>query len=95
MTISALLITKFDKNESLNISFILSIPVTIIAGLMGIYLLLDDIIINMISVLIAFIVGIITIRFFIIFTQSVAFYNFVFFIGFLLISGGALYLISI
>ena len=95
MTISALLITKFDKNEALNISFILSIPVTIIAGLMGIYLLLDDIVINLTSVLVAFIVGTITIRFFIIFTRSVAFYNFVFFIGFLLISGGALYLISI
>ena len=95
MTISALLLTKFDKNEALNISFILSIPVTIIAGLLGIYLLLDDIIINLISVLVAFIVGIMTIRFFIIFTRSVAFYNFVFFIGFLLISGGALYLISI
>ena len=66
MTISALLITKFDKNEALNISFILSIPVTIIAGLMGIYLLLDDIVINLTSVLVAFIVGTITIRFFII-----------------------------
>ena len=95
MTISALLIRKFDKNEALNISFILSIPVTIIAGIMGIYLLLDDIFINLISVLVAFIVGIITIRYFIIITQSIAFYNFVFFIGFLLISGGVLYLVFI
>ncbi|MFL2763071.1 MAG: undecaprenyl-diphosphate phosphatase [Dehalococcoidia bacterium] len=95
MTISALLIRKFDKNEALNISFILSIPVTIIAGIMGIYLLLDDIFINLISVLVAFIIGIITIRYFIIITQSIAFYNFVFFIGFLLISGGVLYLVFI
>ena len=95
MTISALLIRKFDKNEALNISFILSIPVTIIAGIMGIYLLLDDIFINLISVLVAFIIGIITIRYFIIITQSISFYNFVFFIGFLLISGGVLYLVFI
>ncbi len=92
LTISALLLAKFDKSEALNISFILSIPVTIIAGIMGIYILSNDIYINLLAIFVAFAVGIATIRVLVKFTESVNFYNFILFIGFTLVFGGSVYL---
>tara|TARA_B110000116_G_scaffold125750_1_gene109017 strand:+ start:421 stop:1203 length:783 start_codon:yes stop_codon:yes gene_type:complete len=95
MTISALLIRKFDKNDALNISFILSIPVTFIGGILGIYVLGDNILTNLFPVFIAFVFGCLTIKLLIQFTKTITFYKFILSIGLALILGGVIYIVYI
>ena len=95
MTISALLIRKFDKNDALNISFILSIPVTLIGGGLGVYVLGDNILTNLFPVFIAFAFGCLTIKLLIQFTKIIVFYKFILSIGLALIFGGVIYMIFV
>jgi len=93
LTISSLLLRGFDKTESLNISFILGIPVTFVAGVIGMLYLSNILLIDILAIIISFLIGYISIKFFITITNKIEFYSFVIVVGIMILISSSIYLL--
>ena len=93
LTISSLLLRGFNKTESLNISFILGIPVTFVAGVTGMIYLSKILLIDILAIIISFLIGYISIKFFITITNKIEFYSFVIVVGIMILISSSIYLL--
>ena len=93
LTISSLLLRGFNKTESLNISFILGIPVTLVAGVIGLIYLTEKSFLDILAIIISFLIGYLSIKFFITITKKVEFYTFVIFLGLVILMSSTIYLL--
>ena len=93
LTISSLLLRGFNKTESLNISFILGIPVTLVAGVIGLIYLTEKSFLDILAIIISFLIGYLSIKFFITITKKVEFYTFVIFLGLVILISSTIYLL--
>ena len=93
LTISSLLLRGFNKTESLNISFILGIPVTLVAGVIGLIYLTEKSFLDILAIIISFLIGYLSIKFFITITKKVEFYSFVIFLGVMILISSGIYLL--
>ena len=95
LTISSLLLRGFNKTESLNISFILGIPVTLVAGVIGLIYLTEKSFLDILAIIISFLIGYLSIKFFITITKKVEFYSFVIFLGVMILISSGIYLLIV
>ena len=93
LTITSLLLRGFNKTESLNISFLLGIPVTLVAGVTGLIYLTEILFIDILAIIISFLIGYISIKFFIAITNKIEFYSFVIAIGIMILISSGIYLL--
>ena len=93
LTITSLLLRGFNKTESLNISFLLGIPVTFVAGVTGLIYLTEILFIDILAIIISFLIGYISIKFFIAITNKIEFYSFVIAIGIKILISSGIYLL--
>ncbi len=95
LTISSLLLRGFDKTESLNISFILGIPVTFIAGVTGFIYLTDISFVDILAIIISFVIGYFSIKLFTTITRKIEFYSFVIVVGLMVLISSSIYLLIV
>ena len=93
LTITSLLLRGFNKTESLNISFLLGIPVTLVAGVTGLIYLTEILLIDILAIIISFLIGYLSIKFFITITNKIKFYSFVIFLGLMILVSSGMYLL--
>ena len=93
LTITALLLRGFNKTESLNISFLLGIPVTLVAGVTGLIYLTEILFIDILAIIISFLIGYLSIKFFITIANKIEFYSFVIFLGLMVLVSSGIYLL--
>jgi len=95
LTITSLLLRGFNKTESLNISFLLGIPVTLVAGVTGLIYLTEILFIDILAIIISFLIGYLSIKFFITITNKIEFYSFVIFLGIMILISSGIYLLIV
>ena len=95
LTITSLLLRGFNKTESLNISFLLGIPVTLVAGITGLIYLTEILFIDILAIIISFLIGYLSIKFFITITNKIEFYSFVIFLGVMILISSGIYLLIV
>lgn len=93
LTITSLLLRGFNKTESLNISFLLGIPVTLVAGVTGLIYLTEILFIDILAIIISFLIGYLSIKFFITMANKIEFYSFVIFLGLMVLVSSGIYLL--
>ena len=93
LTISSLLLRGFDKTESLNISFILGIPVTFVTGVAGLIYLTEISFVDILAIIISFVIGYLSIKLFITITSKIEFYSFVIVVGLMILISSGIYLL--
>ena len=95
LPITSLLLRGFNKTESLNISFILGIRVTLVAVVIGLIYLTEKSFLDILAIIISFLIGYLSIKFFITITKKVEFYSFVIFLGVMILISSGIYLLIV
>ena len=71
----------------------MGIPVTLVAGVTGLIYLTEILLIDILAIIISFLIGYLSIKFFITITNKIEFYSFVIFLGLMILVSSGMYLL--